>query len=144
VTDLSADFVVPFERSFDALYGLEHLGAGDGEARGRVTVRRRHLGEDGTVRSGFYAAIAESLASTGTAVEVLPAGLFPSGLSNSTHVVGAVGEDTMVEAVARCRARGELEWIWDVEIVPVGGQVAALATVAIAVRKNRFAARQTG
>ena len=66
-----------------------------------------HLGSDGTVRSGVYAAIAESLASTGTAVEVVPQGFFPSGLSNSTHVVGDAREGVL-EAVARCRARGEL------------------------------------
>ena len=74
---------------------------------GRVTVRPELLGADGTVQSGVYAAIAESLASTGTAVEVVPDGLIPSGLSNSTHVVGDV-RDGVLEATARCRARGEI------------------------------------
>ena len=78
---LEAHFVVPFERSFDAHYGLEYLSAGDGEARGRVVVRAEHLGAGGSVGSGVYAAMAESLASTGTAVEVVPQGCFPSGLS---------------------------------------------------------------
>jgi 1,4-dihydroxy-2-naphthoyl-CoA hydrolase len=136
VNELEESFVVPFERSFDAHYGLEYLGAGDGEARGRVTLRADHLGTDGTVQSGVYAAMAESLASTGTAVEVVPAGLFPSGLSNSTHVVGDA-RDGVLEAVARCRARGELEWVWDVEIGPPGGAATALSTVAIAVRPMR-------
>ena len=72
------------------------------------------------MRSGVYAAMAESIASTGTAVEVVPQGFFPSGLSNSTHVVGDA-RDGVLEAVARCRARGELEWLWDVEIGPPGG-----------------------
>ena len=39
--------------------------------------------------------------------------------------------------VARCRARGELEWLWDVEIGPPGGAPTAIATVAIAVRPIR-------
>jgi 1,4-dihydroxy-2-naphthoyl-CoA hydrolase len=136
VSGLEDAFVIPFERSFDALYGLEYLGAGDGEARGRVTVRPDHLGADGTVASGVYAAMAESLSSTGTAVEVVPQGLFPSGLSNSTHVVGDA-RDGVLEAVARCRARGELEWLWDVEIGPLGAGRTAFATVAIAVRPMR-------
>jgi 1,4-dihydroxy-2-naphthoyl-CoA hydrolase len=136
VSGLEDAFVIPFERSFDALYGLEYLGARDGEARGRVTVRPDHLGADGTVASGVYAAMAESLASTGTAVEVVPRGLFPSGLSNSTHVVGDA-RDGVLEAVARCRARGELEWLWDVEIGPLGAARTAFATVAIAVRPMR-------
>jgi 1,4-dihydroxy-2-naphthoyl-CoA hydrolase len=129
---LEQHFVVPFERSFDARYGLEYLSP----THGRMTVRVDHLGADGTVQSGVYAAIAESLASTGTAVEVVPRGLFPSGLSNSTHVVGDAREG-VIEATARCRARGDLEWIWDVEIGPAGGVPTAIATVAIAVRKVR-------
>jgi 1,4-dihydroxy-2-naphthoyl-CoA hydrolase len=77
-------FAIPFDRSFDAHYGLEFAEP----TRGRVTIRAELLGPDGTVRSGVYAAMAESLASTGTAVEVLSQGLIPSGLSNSTHVIG--------------------------------------------------------
>ena len=98
----SRHFVVPFERSFDAHYGLEYLEP----TRGRVThPARALLGADGTVSSGVYAAIAESLASTGTAVEVVPEGLIPSGLNNSTQVVGEL-RDGVLEAPARCRARG--------------------------------------
>ena len=132
VSGLEHHFVVPFERSFDAAYGLEYVTP----TTGRVTVRAELLGADGTVSSGVYAAIAESLASTGTAVEVVPDGLIPSGLSNSTHVVGDV-RDGVLEATARCRARGELEWLWDVEIGPAGGEPSAIATVAIAVRERR-------
>jgi 1,4-dihydroxy-2-naphthoyl-CoA hydrolase len=132
VSGLEHHFVVPFERSFDAAYGLEYVSP----TTGRITVREQLLGADGTVSSGVYAAIAESLASTGTAVEVVPAGLIPSGLSNSTHVVGDV-RDGVLEATARCRTRGEREWLWDVEIGPAGGDPSAIATVAIAVRAKR-------
>src|SRR3954470_12688364 len=128
-------FVVPFERSFDAAYGLERLSAGDGEARGRVPVTDALLGPGGSVRSGVYAAAAESLASTGTAVEVLAAGRIPSGLSNSTHVLADV-RDGVLEVAARCRARGELDWLWEVEIT-AGGELCAAATVVIAVRPAR-------
>jgi 1,4-dihydroxy-2-naphthoyl-CoA hydrolase len=147
MTGLEDSFVVPFERSFDAHYGLEYVSVGEGEARGRIVVTADHLGADGTVQSGVYAAMAESLASTGTAVEVVPEGLFPSGLSNSTHVVGGA-RDGALEAVARCRARGEMEWLWDVEIGPPGGAPTALATVAIAIRpvrpKKTFESPATG
>src|SRR3954453_12972 len=136
MTGLEESFVVPFERSFDARYGLEYLGAGDGEARGRIVVTADHLGADGTVQSGVYASMAESLASTGTAVEVVPQGLFPSGLSNSTHVVGEARGGVM-EGIARCRARGAGEWLWDVEMGPEGAAPTAIATVAIAVRPAR-------
>ena len=72
----------------------------------------------------------------GTAVEVVPQGLIPSGLSNSTHVIGEA-RDGVMEAIARCRARGEGEWLWDVEIGPPGGAATAVATVTIAVREKR-------
>jgi 1,4-dihydroxy-2-naphthoyl-CoA hydrolase len=128
-------FVVPFERSFDARYGLEYLGADADEARGRVPVSEALLGADGAVHSGIYAAAAESLASTGTAVGVVPAGLIPSGLSNTTHVLAAA-RDGVLEVTARCRARGELDWLWDVETVR-GDVVCAVSTVVIAVRPAR-------
>ena len=128
--------VVAYEHSFDAAYGLEYLAAEAGAARARVAVTAALLGADGTVQSGVYAAIAESLASTGTALEVVPADLVPSGLSNSTHIVGDA-RDGLLEATARCRARGELEWLWDIEIGPPAGAPCAIATVAIAVRRPR-------
>ena len=121
-------FVVPFEASFDAAYGLEYLDP----ARGTVTVKEHHLGAHGAVHSGVYAAIAESLASTATAVEMAPQGFMVSGLSNSTHVVADV-HDGVLEGTARCRARGDGEWLWEVEI-RAGEAVAAIGTVVIAVR----------
>ena len=132
MSDLTQHFVVPFEASFDAAYGLEYLEP----TRGRVTLRPELLGADGTVQSGVYAAIAESLASTGTAVEVVTQGLIPSGLSNSTHVIGEA-RNGVIEAIARCRARGAGEWCWDVEIGPPGAPATAVSTVTIAVRKKR-------
>ena len=132
LSDLSAHFVVPFEASFDARVGLEYLEP----THARVSLGPEHLGADGTVQSGVYAAIAESIASTGTAVEVVPQGLIPSGLSNSTHVIGVV-RDGVMEARARCRSRGESEWVWDVEVGPPGGPATAVATVTIAVRPKR-------
>jgi acyl-coenzyme A thioesterase PaaI-like protein len=132
LTDLSEHFVVALEESFDARYGLEYLSP----THGRLTIREELLGTDGTVQSGVYMAMAESIASTGTAVEVVPQGLIPSGLSNSTYVVGEAREGVM-EARARCRARGDGEWLWDVEIGPPGGAATAIAAVVIAVRPKR-------
>ena len=88
------------------------------------------------MRSGVYAAMAESLASTGTAVEVLTQGLIPSGLSNSTHVIGEA-RGGVLEARARCRARASGEWLWEVEIGVADGAPTAIATVAIAIRPAR-------
>jgi 1,4-dihydroxy-2-naphthoyl-CoA hydrolase len=132
LTDLAEHFVVPFDEAFDARYGLEYVTP----THGRLTIRRDLLGEDGTVQSGIYMAMAESIASTGTAVEVVPQGLIPSGLSNSTYVVGEA-RDGVIEAHARCRARATGEWLWDVRIGPLDGAATAIAVVVIAVRPKR-------
>jgi 1,4-dihydroxy-2-naphthoyl-CoA hydrolase len=132
LTDISRHFVIPFAASFDARAGFEYLQP----THARVSLGPEHVGADGTVQSGVYAAIAEAIASTGTAVEVVPRGLIPSGLSNSTHVVGEA-RDGVLEAHAHCRSRGEGEWVWDVEVGPPGGVATAVATVTIAVRQKR-------
>ena len=133
VSGLEHHFVVPFERSFDAHYGLEYLEP----ARGRVTVTPELLGADGTVSSGVYAAIAESLASTGTAVEVVPKGLVPFGLSNSTQVVGEV-RDGVLEAPRPLPRAGPERVVVGRRDRSAGRSVRAqFATVAIAVRKKR-------
>ena len=92
-----------FERGFDALYGLEMVGPGlgeDGIVRGRVRVRAELLGAEGRLHGGVPAAIAESLASQGTALVTVEQGLVPSGLSNDTTVIAAVAEGTMLHAEA--------------------------------------------
>jgi len=128
-------FSVPYERTFDGAYGLRWLG-GDGTlARGRVDVAPALLGAHGAVHSGIFAAIAESLASIGTALEVVPQGFAAAGLSNSTHVLAEVREGVL-EATARRRARAAGEWLWDVE-VRAGETLCAVTTVVIAVRPQR-------
>jgi 1,4-dihydroxy-2-naphthoyl-CoA hydrolase len=128
-------FVVPLERSFNAVYGHEYVDA----THARVPVAPHLLGAHGAVHSGVYAAIAETIASTGTAVEMLPQGFIVSGLSNATYVLAQVAEGVL-EAAATCRARGEGEWLWDVEI-RAGETPAAQATVVIAVRPASRPAR---
>jgi acyl-coenzyme A thioesterase PaaI-like protein len=88
------------------------------------------------VHSGIHFAIAETLASAGTALDVVPRGLVASGLSNSTHVL-VPARAGVLEGVARCRARGDLDWLWDVEITGADGTLHAASTVVIAVRPGR-------
>ena len=125
--------------------GSSSSSAGEGGARS--TVRAEHLGADGTVRAASTRRSRSRWPRPGPPSRSSRSGLIPSGLSNSTHVVGDA-RDGVLEAIARCRARGALEWLWDVEIGPPGGAPTALATVAIAVRpfarKSGLRSRQTG
>jgi uncharacterized protein (TIGR00369 family) len=132
--------LVPYERSFDGVYGLEPVGQGlgeDGILRGRVRVRPELLGAEDRLHGGVPAAIAEALASTGTALVTIDQGLVPSGLSNDTTVIVAVGEGTMLHAEATPLSRVADYWVWSVQLRDDAGTLCAFSRVTIAVRPPR-------
>ncbi len=121
------------EGGFDALYGLELLEVSDELVRAQVPVRDRVKQPSGLVHGGVLAAIAETLASVGTAVVVMPEGMAAMGLSNSTSFMRPIVEGT-IHARAIRRHRGRTTWIWDVEISDDAGRLCALTRMTIAVR----------
>ena len=90
----------------------------------------------GIVHGGIYAAIAETLASMGTADGVLEQGKVPLGMSNNTSFLRPVSEGT-VHAEARAFHRGRTSWLWDVEMRNDDGNLCATSRVTIAVRDPR-------
>ena len=132
--------LVPFEHSFDTVYGLEPIGQGfgdDGILRGRVRVRPELLGAEDRLHGGVPAAIAEALASQGTGLVTLDQGLIPSGLSNDTTVIAAVGEGAMLHAEATPLSRADDYWVWSVQLRDDAGTLCAFSRVTIAVRPFR-------
>jgi uncharacterized protein (TIGR00369 family) len=132
--------LIPFQRSFDAAYGLESIGEGlgpDGSLRGRLRVRPELLGAEDRLHGGVPAAIAEALASQGTAMVTIGQGLMPSGLSNDTTVIAAVGDGTTLHAVATPLSRVEDYWVWSVQLRDDAGTLCAFSRVTIAVRPLR-------
>jgi 1,4-dihydroxy-2-naphthoyl-CoA hydrolase len=127
---------VPFEESFDALYGLEDVELGDGWARGRVPVSNRVRQPAGLVHGGLFASMAESLASAATYVAVAPEGKVAMGLSNATSFIRPILAGT-VHAEARVRHRGGTTWVWDVEVTDDEGRLCALTRMTVAVRQPR-------
>jgi 1,4-dihydroxy-2-naphthoyl-CoA hydrolase len=124
--------------AFDAHYGLEGMDFGDGFARGRVPVTPQLLQPTGIVHGGVYAAIAESLASSGTNWSVTPGGEVGMGMSNNTSFLRPVSEGVL-EAEATPVHRGRTTWVWDVRIADGDGRVCAVSRVTIAVRPGRKA-----
>jgi 1,4-dihydroxy-2-naphthoyl-CoA hydrolase len=118
---------------FDALYGLELLEVRDDLVLGQVKVRDDLRQPFGLVHGGVLASIAETLASLGTAVEVLPEGNGAMGLSNSTSFLRPITDGT-IHARALRRHRGRTTWIWDVEMTDDAGRLCALTRMTIAVR----------
>jgi uncharacterized protein (TIGR00369 family) len=124
---------IPYERTFDALYGLEIHTVTEDEATASVPVRDEVKQPMGLVHGGLYAAIAESLASMATAMAVSPEGKMAMGLSNATSFLRPITEGT-VHATARRLHRGRSTWVWDVEITDDEGRRCALTRMTIAVR----------
>ncbi len=129
---------LPFEldQGFDHLYGLEVTEIGDGVMEAKVAVSDAIKQPAGLVHGGIYAAVAESLATTGTALTVYDAGNTAMGMSNQTSFLRPVVEG-YVFARARARHRGRTTWVWEVELSDDAGRLCALSRVTVAVRPRR-------
>jgi len=126
--------VVPLDQSFDALYGLEVLESSEELVRAQVRVRDEIKQPMGLVHGGIYAAIAESITSSATALTVFPEGKTAQGLSNQTSFLRPITRGT-IHAEARRRHRGRTTWVWEVEIADDEGRLCALVRMTIAVRE---------
>ena len=127
--------VIPFEQTFDGLYGLQVDDVGEDRATAHVEVSDRIKQPMGLVHGGVFASIAESLASLATAMAVAPEGRSAQGLSNATSFMRPILEGT-VHATAIRRHRGRTTWIWDVEITDDHGRLCAATRMTIAVRER--------
>ncbi|UGS36340.1 4-hydroxybenzoyl-CoA thioesterase [Capillimicrobium parvum] len=127
------DLPVPFDESFDALYGLQIVELGEERAIARVPVSNAIKQPLGLVHGGVFCAMAESLASHATAAVEFPRGNSVRGLSNQTSFIRPITEGT-VHATALRRHRGRTTWIWDVEITDDRERLCAVSRMTIAVR----------
>jgi len=125
--------VIPLDRTFDALYGLELLEATPETVRAQVKVHDGIKQPMGLVHGGVFASIAESITSMGTAVVVAEDGMMAQGLSNQTSFLRPILEGT-VHAVAHRRHKGRTTWVWEVEITDDQDRLCALVRMTIAVR----------
>ena len=130
---MAIEALLPFERTFDALYELRVESISEEEVTASVPVRDEVKQPMGLVHGGLYASIAESLASMATALAVSADGKQAMGLSNATSFMRPITEGT-VHATARCIHRGRTTWVWDVEITDDRGRRCAMTRMTIAVR----------
>ena len=130
---MSFESPIPYENTFDALYGLEVHDVSEEEATATVPVRDAVKQPMGLVHGGLYASIAESLTSMATHMAVASEGKQAMGLSNATSFLRPITEGT-VHAKATRLHRGRTTWIWDVEITDDQGRRCAITRMTIAVR----------
>jgi 1,4-dihydroxy-2-naphthoyl-CoA hydrolase len=130
--------VVPFDRCFDAQYGLEIVSEdveGEGLSRGRVAIGAQHLDQNGIVHGGVFASAAEALASRGTAFAVIPHGRMAMGASNDTTRLEPVSGGA-VHFEARVLSRADDMWLWTIEARDDAGRLCAHSRVSVAVRST--------
>jgi uncharacterized protein (TIGR00369 family) len=106
-----------------------------GRCAGRLPVTPKVCQPMGIVHGGVYAAIAETLASMGTARGVLPDGKVPLGMSNNTSFLRPVSQGS-VHGVGVAVHRGRTTWVWDVEMRDDLDRLCAVSRVTIAVRDH--------
>ena len=117
------------------LIGIEHLDAGDGEARARVAVADRILQPYGLVHGGVYPVVVETICSKATHEAVAEEGKVALGQSNSVTFLRPISAGH-VNAFARVRHRGRTSWVWQVEITDDDGRLCALGEMVVAVRER--------
>ena len=118
---------------FDRHYGLVIDEAREELVRGSVPVVIHVTQPVGIVHGGVYASIAEALASVGTNAGVAAEGKLGLGMSNHSTFLRPIAGGT-IHATARRRHRGQMTWIWDVELADDQGRLCALSRVTVAVR----------
>jgi len=124
---------IPVELAFDATIGfIVHEADETGRCSGRLPVRPQVCQPFGMIHGGVYAAIAETLASTGTARGVFAQGGVPLGMANNTSFLRPISEGT-VHGSAVAIHRGRRSWVWDVEMRDDHDRLCATSRVTIAV-----------
>ncbi len=121
------------ENGLEGLLGLEIVAFSRDEVRARVEVRDHLKQAFGLVHGGVYTAVAESVASMGTAWAVAPEGRIAMGLANQTSFLRPITQGT-IHALATARHSGRTTWVWDVEITDDEGRLCVLTRMTVAVR----------
>jgi uncharacterized protein (TIGR00369 family) len=120
---------------FDGLLGLEYTVFEEGHVEATLEVRDELKQAAGLVHGGVYAAIAESIASVGTAMQVLPEGKAAMGLSNQTSFLRPITQG-IIHARALRRHAGRSTWVWEVEILDDEDRLCVLTRMTVAVRER--------
>lgn len=108
--------------------GLKITKATSTEVCAELVVGPMHRQSYGIVHGGIHAAIIETLASIGAAVNTMPAGRSVVGLENHTSFIRAVREGT-ITAVARPITRGRRSHVWEGTVYDAAGKIAATGRV---------------
>lgn len=132
---LPADIVEHFNAvrgGFNTALGLRFVSIDHDELRAEIAITPAHHQPYGLVHGGVYAAMIETLASCGAAINIMAQGLHTVGLDNSTSFLRAVREGVL-HGRAVPLARGRRTHVWEVEIRDDDGRLVASGRVRLLV-----------
>ncbi len=112
--------------------GLRITRATVEEVTAEMEIRPMHLQAYGIVHGGVHAAIIETVASVGAAVNVMPQGRTAVGLENHTSFLRAV-RSGVLRAVAKPLTRGRRSHVWEATVFDDQDKVAATGRVRLMV-----------
>jgi 1,4-dihydroxy-2-naphthoyl-CoA hydrolase len=134
VNERPSSEILSLEQTLDGTLGIEVTEVTADVISGRMPVEDRIRQPYGIVHGGAMTAIAESLASMGTARGVFAEGNVAMGQEINASFMRPISAGH-VNARARVRRRGRTAWNWEVEIVDDDGRLCALLRATIAVRE---------
>ncbi|MGA9523835.1 MAG: PaaI family thioesterase [Myxococcaceae bacterium] len=130
--DLSEMINAADARGWSGANGLRITRATIEEVTAELEIRPIHLQAYGIVHGGVHAAIIETVASVGAAVNVMPHGRSAVGLENHTSFLRAV-RSGVLRAVAKPLTRGRRTHVWEATVFDDKGRVAATGRVRLMV-----------
>lgn len=113
---------------FNESLGLTFARATVDEVVATIVVGPQHHQPYGVVHGGVYAAMIETVASVGAALNVMPEGKHTVGLENSTTFLRATREGTLT-ATGTPLSRGRRSHVWEVAITGDDGRLVAKGRV---------------
>ncbi len=134
ISKFAPQLVVPIGEGFEKTFNMELTFSDPPKLLSKVKLGIHLCQPLGIIHGGVYASIAESMASIGTAREVLPQGKVAIGQSNATYFLRPVSYDAgYIYASAMPKHMGKTSWIWDIDITDEEKRVCATSRVTIAV-----------
>jgi 1,4-dihydroxy-2-naphthoyl-CoA hydrolase len=116
----------------DRTLGLRFVQASHEEFVAELEIDERHHQPYGLVHGGVYAAMIETLCSTGAALSVLSEGKNAVGLENSTSFLRSVRSGKL-RGTARPLSRGRRTQVWEAHICDEHEQLVATGRVRLMV-----------
>ncbi len=124
----------PPERTLIGNLGMEIVESGPDRMVGRMPIDERTIQPFGVAHGSALIALAETLASIGTALNIDPATHFAVGQEINASLLRPAPIGSTVEAEALVLHRGRSSMVWDVRIRTAGGKMTAVCRCTIAIR----------